>query len=123
MLNIPKGAQALAKYREAVQAEDAVVLDFVTPARMHMNVKAHWKRARFYILSLCQATFRRRIQERNLRISNLIATIHSYASAHSSAHKDFIDFPTEVKTLIQATLQLRNRVELLRIEHSKLAKQ
>lgn len=122
MINIHKGAQALGKYREEVQAEDAVVLDFITPARMHMNVKARWKRVRFGILSLCQAAFKRRIQERNLRISSLLATIRSYANAHST-HKALLDFPTEVKTLIQATLQLRNRVELLRLEHSKLAKQ
>lgn len=123
MAKTSKGTLALAKYREKVEAEDAVVPNFLTPTRMHQSVKAYWKRTRYHVLSLCQAAFRRRIRERNLRISTLLSTIRSYASAYIFPKSDSFDFPEEVKALFQKTLQLRNRLELLRLQHSKLAKQ
>ena len=100
-----------------------MVPDFLAPTRMHQSVKAYWKKIRFHVLSLCQAAFRRRISERNLRISTLLSIIRNYANTYMSSHSDPSDFPEEVKALLHTTLQLRNRVELLRLQHLKLAKQ
>ena len=118
---VPRGPAALSKYMEKIESQEYGMADFVSPFRMHQSKKSLWKKLKIHVLAMCQQAYAKRRAEMALRVSTLIDVLQSYMDARmvctrTNEQKDFQD---GLQHIIKATIQLNNRVELLRMEYEK----